>query len=156
MKKVLLLGTLLGCGFATATNTGPANLKFGSLCFSSDNVQLQREGSFLPKDAQKIIFQAVDRKLTAYRIKHFACKSIYTNSLNVQIDELGTGNGAVLYSISVNIYDNFTYGAGLISIYNIGGFGRSPTSGTQFIDTITSTLSEYMDQLAADFAKANP
>ncbi len=157
MQKILALSAFLISSFAAATNTGPNNLGLGSLCFGIDNIQLQSEGSFLPKSAKKSIFQLIDNKLTAYRIKHPTCKAYRNNALWVQIDELDAGNGAAIFSVEVDVFDNITpKKSGLFSIYNNGGFGRSSTLGTIYMNSITSGLSEYIDQLAADFIKANP
>jgi hypothetical protein len=158
MQKVFALTAFLTFGSAISSSTGPTNLiPIKSLCFDDQDILPPIDKSLLPKDAVQDIFQFVDTKLTAYRIPHINCGNSIDHELHITIDTLDNVKDSIIFMLSVNIYANVSPNyLKPVAVYSINSFGKSSTSPSSFLDYTKDVISDAIDRLAADFAKAHP
>ncbi|MBZ9713710.1 hypothetical protein [Deinococcus multiflagellatus] len=154
MRKRILLGMLV-VSTAQAANRDPANLKNLNTCFDKASVQVGQSVGVEAAAISEAVFQKVSTKLRAYRVPFTTNCDLSRTRVYVQIDAFKTSLGVLAYSFAVDIYDQLTF-PGVVSIWNAGSFGVTGRTGTALTNDFADDVGSTIDQLAADYATANP
>lgn len=148
---------------ASADEFASKPLKGFTVCDSPVNfvVISNSADKFLPPGAIDKIQQAVRTKLTAYRmltssqVCAFASKRSYPLISIIVTDAVSYDYRG--YSVETILYANNQGGIdGSIDLWNTVNAGVSRLDAGGLLDSIINTIKNHIDELAADYATANP
>lgn len=140
---------------ADAANSGPKNLKTVRACFNKNTIAISDALNSASPTLKDAIYQKVSLKLKAYRVPILEDCILTKYILYVQVDALRTPTDQWVYGVELDIFDQLTY-PGVASIWNSGSIGITSFTGTSLVDRFATSVSNEIDNLAADYATANP